>query len=86
MVDASFGNEYAELKEKKLNFMSDYKEISFNYTKINPNELHAVQVANETGRKISEILNEKTQLMDYGFRICSKLMIVVYLKIIYGEF
>lgn len=85
VIDASFGDEYAQLKEKGMNFMSDYRNISFNYTKVNPNELHAIQMANETTREISQILNEKTRLMDYVFNICSKLMIVIYVKIIFGE-
>lgn len=85
MIDATFGDEYAQLKETGMKFMSDYRNISFNYTRVKPNELQAVRALNETGREISQKLNEKTRLMDYVFRVCSKLMIVVYLKIIYGE-
>lgn len=84
VIDASFGNEYAELKAKGLSFMSDYRNISFNYTKVNPSELHAIRMVNETGREISQILNEKTRLMDYIFYICNELMVVIYLKIVYG--
>lgn len=84
VIDASFGDEYAQLKAKGMNFLSDYRNISFNYTKVDPSELHAIRMANETGHEISQILNEKTRLMDYVFHICNELMIVVYLKIVYG--
>ncbi|CAG9808186.1 unnamed protein product [Chironomus riparius] len=83
VIDADFGDEYAHLKEKEMNFVSEYSNISFDFMATNPKELHPIKTLNETGRELSRSLNEKAYLMDYIFRFCDKLMILIYLKIIY---
>lgn len=85
VIDADFGDEYAHLKEKEMNFVSEYSNISFDFMATNPKELHTIKTLNETGRELSRKLNEKANLMDYIFKICDKLMILIYLKIIYGK-
>ncbi|XP_070503328.1 protein sneaky [Chironomus tepperi] len=85
VIDADFGDEYAHLKEQEMNFVSEYSNISFDFLATNPKELHTIKTLNETGRKLSRKLNEKGKLMDYIFRFCDKLMILIYLKIIYDS-
>lgn len=85
VIDEDFGNEYARLKEKEMRFMSEYSNISFNYQTGNVYDSHAIKILNETERELSKRINEKIHLMDYIFRIFSKLMILIYLKIIYGK-
>ena len=85
MIDADFGDEYAHLKQNEMNFVSEYSNISFDFMATNPKELHTIKTLNETGRELSRELNEKANLMDHIFRFCDKLMILIYLKIIYGK-
>lgn len=86
VIDADFGDEYAHLKEKEMTFVSEYSNISFDYKASNPKELQAIKTLNETARELSMKLKEKANVMDYIFRLCDKLMVLIYLKIIYGMF
>ncbi|KAG5673428.1 hypothetical protein PVAND_003476 [Polypedilum vanderplanki] len=83
VIDAEFGNEYFELRKQEMKFMSDYSNISFNYKVNDPRDFEAMRLLNETGKELSQELNEKVKLMDGIFRFCSKLLILIYLKIIY---
>lgn len=85
VIDADFGDEYSHLKEKEMKFMSEYSNFSFDYRVTDPKDMEAVRILNETSRELSQKLNEKVKLMDYAFRFLDKLMIFIYLKIIYGK-
>jgi hypothetical protein len=84
VIDADFGSEYYELRQQEMKFTSAYSNISFDYEASNLSNFAAVRVLNETGRELSQALDEKVKLIDYIFRFCSRLMMLMYLKIIYG--
>lgn len=85
VIDADFGYEYAGLREKSMKLKTEYRNISFNYKTVDPDKIQAIQMLKKTGAGVSQTLNEKVRLIDYVYNIFRKLLLVIYLKIIYGE-
>lgn len=85
VIDADFGYEYAGLREKSMKFKTEYRNISFNYEIVDPDKMQAIQMLRKTGAGVSQTLNEKVRLMDYVYNIFRKLLVVIYVKIIYGR-
>lgn len=85
VVDSSFGSEYVKLKEKEELFAKKYGNVAVNYTTASAKAMKVVKSINATSRNVGEKLQEKAELVDRLSNFISKLMIFVYIKILYGK-
>lgn len=86
MIDASFGEKYAELKEMERKFSTHYGNISFNFTTPhNVKTFNPLTFINETSQKINSKIDEKASYTRRTVRLVRNFMILIYFIMVYGE-
>lgn len=83
VIDPNFSIEYARLKAMKKRFSTRYGNASI--THATSSELHAAKSINSTTRRIAQTIQEKRNFVDFLFGLAAKFMLIVCLKIVYGE-
>lgn len=85
VVDSNFGSEYMRLREVERKFTMHYGNVSINYTTSNVKEIQAVKALNQASRSVGRELEKKATLLDKVIYYVEKLMVLFYIKVIYGE-
>lgn len=86
VIDSRFGSEYVKLKEMERKFTMHYGNISINYTTADVRKTIAMKSINETRQIVSKKLQEKADHLDRIIYYVEKLMVFIYIKVIYGTF
>lgn len=81
MIDASFGERYARLKAMGRKFTADYGNASINYSQAYVNGFNLI---NETSQSIRAEVDEKAGAMHGFVRFVDGILILIYLKVVYG--
>lgn len=86
VVDANFGQDYVKLKEIEGILMANESNIDISYETVDPRNLQIVKSLNESSNAIRKEVNDKIKLLDYCHYVIHKLMALVFIFMIYGNF
>lgn len=86
VVDANFGEDYKRLKEMSSGYLSQYGNVSIDVERTDPRDIKIVKSISRTSDEIAIELKKKKRFVDHLIGVFLNLMILVYLKMIYGNF
>lgn len=86
VVDDDFGLDYVKLKEIEKILMANESNIDISYETVDPRKLRIVESMNQSSKAIQKEVNEKIKLLDYCHYVIHKLMALVFIFMIYGNF
>lgn len=85
IIESVFGDDYKMFKETSNRYVSQYGNVSIDFQTSDPREMKIVKAVDQTTERIGVKLHEKKVFVDYLITVFMKLMILVYLKMIYGN-
>lgn len=86
VIDSTFNADYTRLKEKGRQFMVHYGNVSINYTASTDDVRRTMNSINITSRSIVKEIKEKTTFIDDFLHYVNKFMLLIYFKVIYGNY